>query len=147
VPCNPTEWQQGVQLLWQQNKSKSSPSTTILDSWYEVFVLICYEFSCQQILYCAFSPNIYIWSYLSKGHCSIILVLFSDAITENQIVLPLQAIQLFLIVILWNFPFNLLTEIHWDVTLWFLQFLTVLQGLTLEWTCWDVHTWEDWQLS
>jgi len=100
-----TQWLQGAQVLWLQNKPKSSA----LHSWCEVFVLTCCVWFSPNVLLCVW-PNYLHFDLISPNDKS-----FQKSSKRLDVALGL-----------------------------FLQFLWALHGQTLGW---DVHSWEDWQLS
>jgi len=123
------------------------PSTTVLDSWYDMFGFL-------QTCCCALWPNIstLVWSVqrtLFQKSCGLFRCIFTNLSCAAMLLFREKRLSpatlpnkpylfsLFLIVLSWTLTSNMLTEACrvWDVALGF---------LTLTW---DVHSWDDWQLS
>lgn len=45
-----TRWLEGVQVLWLQNKAKSGYLPILLDSWHEVFAMLCRDWNWDPVL-------------------------------------------------------------------------------------------------
>ena len=85
------------------------PSTTVLNIWYEVFVLICCVCFYTNVVLCIKTKHLYFSHCLSQGKS------LSPATLLNKLYL----FCLFLILLSWTFTYNMLTEACrvWDVTL------------------------------
>lgn len=94
------------------NQIKSKPSTTILEGWFEVFVLICL---CGffQMWCCTLYPNIStllsaVWSTLIKKFCHLLQTWAH--VFSWQPFQTCHACSVFFIVLWWTLTFNMLAE-------------------------------------
>lgn len=120
-------------------------STTVLNSWYEVFLLIyCFSFLPDIALYGQTSA---FWSCLSKAHCSRRLLVGLDAKCKLKLcchaLFRVKRLSFSVIVLSWTWYDNCRL---WDVTCSF-QFLWALYGLGRNNCVFDVDVFPSWHCA